>query len=455
MAADLEGRATPEAIAGFAPRTVVGDDADSNAGPHRVALSPIGVGVHGIAQGDVLHARAITHALSRGCTWLVLSDTRPVAAAALGRCLRDAVAAGSLARETLVLGVEIDAHHDATAMHDALAQVRAALGVAFVDLVIARLHDPLDDCDIDALARTTDGLREVVRRDHAAGFALCADVRPHCDAGALARRLVLARDGDVGCRAWFVPTNPIEHAAIASLPDGRSPSSIAHAMGIATIAIRPISARTADGPLRLVETRAAELTESLTGLRRLEGAWASGLGRRLRGAAGDAVDLFRWSAVLSDPTLRGPDREAWQTLRHEVIAPHVGRAAAALLGHLQGSDRDEFAAWWQAYGTTLHHTFAAIEHVATHVDPAQRIGQLIDPLLPAGLRHAPLPVRAVGFALSVGATAVRVGIRTPAEAAMLTDAFAEPPAPIVGGMLDDVLRTIARAHPPMSPGPTA
>lgn len=428
--AELAGRATPQGTAAVARGVVIGPG---------LVLSAVGVGVHGLAEGDVLRARAITHAISRGVTWVVLTDPRPTAAAALGRCLREAVAAGTLARESLVLGVELDA----ATIDASLAEVRAALGVE-VDLVVARVSGTLDRCDGDALQRTVDTLHALVQQDRAASFAVAAAVDHDFDLDVLASRLASLRDAS--CGAWFVPINPVEHAAIASRADGRSPRAIATALGIATIATRTIATRTADGPLRLVERHRVELVESITSLRRLEGAWASGLGRRIRTAEGDAVDLFRWGAVLSDPAVQGHDNEAWQKLRHEVIAPHVGRAAAALLGHLQGPDRDEFAAWWQVYGTALHHTFTAIERGTTYVDPTRAVARHIDPLLPPTLHTAPLPVRAVGFALAAGASAACVGIRTPAEAATLTDAFAEPPPPIASDVLDAALRTIAATH---------
>lgn len=427
MAAELDGRATPEATA--AACRVPTSDA--------LALSRTGVGVRELVAGDVLRARAIVYALGHGMTWTLLDDPRPSTAVALGRCLREGIAAGTLARERIVLGVQLDA---GPGFADALAQARANLGAARVDLVVARLGAPLDEVDLDELSHALAALARLVERDEATDVAIAATVGERRDPDALAARLARMAQGPRR-GAWLVPMNPVESAAIAPWTDGRRPVTLAAELGIAVIATRPISARSAAGPLRLVETHATEVASALGGLRRLEGAWATGLGRRLRGAEGDAVDLFRWSVALSEAAVH--DDAQWQTLRHDVIAPHVGRTAAALLAHLQGDDRDEFAAWWQAYGTALHHAFTAIERARSQVDPAQRIGRAITPLLPAPLHAAPLPVRAVGFALAAGASAVRVGVRTPTEAAALLDALADAPASRSAAELDAVLRSLA------------
>jgi hypothetical protein len=158
---------------------------------------------------------------------------------------------------------------------------------------------------------------------------------------------------------------------------------------------------------------------ALAQVRKLEAAWATDLGARIRTGDGDATDLFRWSRALERFVAEGGGADAWQRLRHDVIAPHVGRASAALLAHLSGDDRESFATWWQRYGTALHHAFVAIESATSDPPPQLRIAAAIDPILPAALRALPLPCRALGIALSAPVCAAAVDLRSPADVAQL------------------------------------
>src|SRR5690606_31848322 len=107
----------------------------------------------------------------------------------------------------------------------------------------------------------------------------------------------------------------------------------------------------------------AAVREALARVRRLEGQWATGLGKQLVTPDGsdDAVDLFRWGQELAACQTEIRELEQWQRLRHEVLAPQLGRTSAALLDALEGQMRDDFAKWWTRYGAALHDAFEAIE----------------------------------------------------------------------------------------------
>jgi len=193
------------------------------------------------------------------------------------------------------------------------------------------------------------------------------------------------------------------------------------AAGRPVIATRCLEVRTPDGRrIALVDPPAdRRITDLLAIVRKLEAAWATDLGARIRTGDGDAADLFRWSRAIERFVGDGGTADAWQRLRHDVIAPHVGRASAALLAHLSGAHRDAFATWWQHYGTALHDVFVAIETAASDPPPQNRIATAIDPLLPEPWRTLPLSCRALGIALSAPVCAAAVDLRSPADVAQL------------------------------------
>lgn len=234
------------------------------------------------------------------------------------------------------------------------------------------------------------------------------------DEGALA---FVARLIDPDERAGLVFAAPFEHADVdvvlaPALLVELEPESLASALPSFDAAGRSVIAMR-----RLEHAADPRIGDALAHVRKLEAAWATDLGARIRTGDGDAADLFRWSRTLERFVAEDGTSDTWQRLRHEVIAPHVGRASAALLAHLGGEDRDAFAAWWQRYGTALHQAFTAIESAAS--TPQQRLAAAIEPLVPEALRALPLACRVLGIALSAPVCAVAVDLRSPADVAQL------------------------------------
>jgi uncharacterized protein len=266
-----------------------------------------------------------------------------------------------------------------------------------------------------------------------------------------------------------LPMNLLELGALhrAQPADGgsRSPLQVAQAHDLGVLVNRPLNAwGRIDGReqlVRLAEQSAGAaaadgMSEALARVRKLEAQWATGLGARLRTEEGgeDAVDLFRWGQELTHGVGRLGSLEQWQQLRHEVIAPHLGRTSATLLGALEGEARQELAAWWEAYGTAMHGAFTAIEeHLGhRHRALAQELAERLDPCLPAPWRSLPLSRKVVLGLLSAPVSCVLVGMRQPGYVADML-ALREHPVRLLSaaaGAAD--LHAIARAFGPLTAG---
>ncbi len=228
-----------------------------------------------------------------------------------------------------------------------------------------------------------------------------------------------------------LPMNLLELGALngrQSTPDGeRSPLQLAEAHDLGVLVNRPLNAwGKVDGQERLVrladqsrdETEAESGVEpALARVRKLEGQWASGLGKRLKTEEGgdDAVDLFRWGQELSKGVPQLGSLEQWTRLRYDVIAPHLGQTSVGLLGALEGEAKREFAGWWEAYGTAMHGLFTAVEqHLGRRNQVmAQTLAEHLDPHLPTPWRSLPLSRKVVLSLLSAPVSSVLVGMRQP------------------------------------------
>lgn len=245
----------------------------------------------------------------------------------------------------------------------------------------------------------------------------------------------------------------------------RSPLQVAQAHDLGVLVNRPLNAwGRIDGQEQLVrlaeqssrDATADGLAEALARVRKLEAQWATGLGRRLRTDEGgdDAVDLFRWGQELTHRVAQLGSLEQWQRLRHEVVAPHLGRTSASLLAALSGEARGEFAAWWEAYGTAMHGVFTAIEeHLGRrHRALVDELAARLDPCLPAPWRSLPLSRKVVLSLLSAPVSSVLVGMRQPGYVADML-ALREHPVRLLSaaaGAAD--LGAIARAFAPLMAG---
>ncbi|MEM9455724.1 MAG: aldo/keto reductase [Myxococcota bacterium] len=305
------------------------------------------------------------------------------------------------------------------AVEQARAQLRARLTAAF-----AHLEQEVADGRIgwygvssngfvlDAEATTSTSVADVVE----AAEAVAAETgRPH-HLGVIQLPMNLLELGALQTRH---PTAQGE----------RSPLQVAEAHDLGVLVNRPFNAwGTLDGRERLIrladqsrdeDPAEASVDQALARIRKLEGQWATGLGPRLRTEEGedgdDAVDLFRWGQELSRGLPQLGSLEQWQRLRHEVIAPHLGRTSAALLGALQGEARQQFATWWEAYGTAMHTLYSAIEQTLgrRHQALAQQLTARLDPHLPPPWRSLPLSRKVVLSLLSAPVSCVLVGMRQP------------------------------------------
>lgn len=176
--------------------------------------------------------------------------------------------------------------------------------------------------------------------------------------------------------------------------------------------VRLANPSASDTPAQMATAR-----DALAQVRKLEGQWATGLGKQLvtEDGADNAVDLFRWGQELATALDEIRDLEQWRHLRHDMLAPHLGKTSAALLDALEGEAREAFGAWWTRYGAALHEAFAAIETglKSRRVTVTRRISQRLDPLLPAPWRALPLTQKAVLTLLSAPVSTVLVGMRQP------------------------------------------
>ncbi len=242
----------------------------------------------------------------------------------------------------------------------------------------------------------------------------------------------------------------------------RSPLQVAQAHDLGVLVNRPLNAwGRVEGREQLVRLASQSqvdgvddgLGEALARVRKLEGQWATGLGRRLLTEEGgdDAVDLFRWGQELSRGLPQLGSLEQWLQLRHEVVAPHLGRTSASLLASLEGDAREEFAGWWEAYGTAMHGLFTAVEqHLARrHRAQAEDLAERLDPHLPAPWHRLPLSRKVVLSLLSAPVSSVLVGMRQPGYVADML-ALREHPVRLLSaaaGAAD--LGAIARAFAPL------
>ncbi|MEX1369299.1 MAG: aldo/keto reductase [Nannocystaceae bacterium] len=245
----------------------------------------------------------------------------------------------------------------------------------------------------------------------------------------------------------------------------RSALALAAAADLGVLANRPLNAwGIVDGHERLVRLADvggpgagaqpdAAVHEALARARKLEAQWATGLGKRLTTEGGDdAVDLFRWAQELSRalPQLSSP--EQWQQVRHEVIAPHLGRTSAALLGTLEGETKHEFAQWWEAYGTALHGVFGAVEqHLGReHRALAEHLAERLDPHLPPPWRTLPLSRKAVLSLLCAPISSVLVGMRQPGYVADMLSLREHPVRLLSAAAGAADLHAVAEAFEPLT-----
>jgi hypothetical protein len=441
-------------------------------------ISPVGFGGYRVRDDMPMHRRALADALRSGINLVDTStnygDGR--SEALVGRVLAQLVQAGEVRRERVVLVSKIGYAQGSTRKRLAQTQIPEIvrvredlwhcihpefiaaqldaslqrLGVERLDVLL--LHNP-EYFLVDALANGED--RAAVRSQYRArlrqafvaleghvaagrigwygvssnGFVVDPEAPSFTSVVDVLAEAQAAGGDEHHLAVVQMPMNLLELGAIAErvpTDDGpRSPLQIAEAADLGVIVNRPLNALvTRDGRqqlLRLADVDGADpvdvdASDRLAVVRKLEAQWATGLGSQLRTEDGDdAVDLFRWGQELTARLDQLEGLEQWHRLRHNVIAPHIGRTSAGLLSSLPAAERTEFAAWWEQYGTALHAVFEAIEarlsarRSAVVVDLRARI----DPHLPEPWRPLPLSRKAVLALLGAPIGCVLVGMRQP------------------------------------------
>jgi uncharacterized protein len=448
-------------------------------GRTELTVSPIGFGGYRVRVDSALHRRALADAL-RGGVNLVDTSTNygdGASESLVGTVLANLVQQGELRRENVIVVSkvgyvqgsnlarvrarspaypEIVRHGDDLwhCMHpdfieDQLDESLERLGLEQLDVLL--LHNP--EYFLMEAGRSRDEARRVyddrLRRAFARlealvksgrigwygvssnGFVEPRDEPTHTS---VARVLELAQEaGGSGHRLAVVqmPMNLLELGAAIRTHETaagpRSPLRVAVDADLGVLVNRPLNAfadvggaprlvRLADEPAadKTVDTEAVR--QALAQVRKLEGQWATGLGKQLVTPEGDdAVDLFRWGQELAACQGEIRDLQQWNHLRHEVLAPQLGRTSAALLDALDGSTRETFAGWWTRYGAALHHAFEAIEAAlrSRHGAHVQAISSALDDYLPEPWQALPLSRKAVLTLLGAPVSTVLVGMRHP------------------------------------------
>lgn len=411
-AAPLEGRASAEATLEHARRF---GDCPRTVGATGWSIAPLAIAAARLRDDDPAHARVLQAGLERGLGLVDAgaAEREPQAQRLVGRVLARAIADGGVTRAAVVVVLTLT---QASALPEALAR----LGLVHVDVVLLRV---IGEGDVAALRREAQALASAQAAGLVGGVGLAIDDDdddvPTAAASPLARGLAIAESlASAGhpITAVRVAMNLLEPA---SLCDDEALAKAAVA-GIAVIAARPLSPRGAAMPRLVAGGPDPAVAQALAAVRKLEAEWVAGLGRAIQTGDGsdDARDLFRWGQQLARTWGERDDAlswSRWESLRRDVIAPQVGRAAAALLAALEGEARAEFAHWWQRYGTALHDAFAAIEAALHRDDAHARVLAALRSCLPAAAGALPLSRAAVFAVASRPLAAVAVTMRQPTE----------------------------------------
>ena len=466
----LRGRATVDGTRQGAERFGAGARTLGRTG---LTVAPVGFGAHRVRVESALHRRALADALRQGMNLVDTSTSHGDGAseALVGTVLANLAEQGDLRREHVVVVSKVGYVREGGVAREVarvreglwhcmhpdfiVEQLNESLGRLRIEhLDVLLLHDPesylldaarrgVDEDERrraydDRLLRAFETLEELAQSGRIGfygvssnGFAASSD-----DASftSVARLLELAQRAGGDQHHFAVvqmPMNLLELGAVShphETPAGpRSPLAIASEADLGILIGRPLDAiAEVEGEARRVRlvdepdpglVGTDSVRQALARVRKLEAQWATGLGKRLVTPEGDdAVDLFRWGQELGSRLDEIGDLAQWQHLRHDVVAPTLGRTSAALLDALQGPTREDFASWWTAYGAALHHAFESIEQVlrSRRKVLVQAIARALDPHLPASWRALPLSGKAVLTLLAAPVSSVLVGMRHPA-----------------------------------------
>lgn len=436
-----------------------------------LTVSPIGFGGARLLDASPVHRRALSDALRCGVNLVDTSTNYGDGASErlVGRMVANLVQQGELRRDQLVVVSKVGyAPAQAVAQYEGATTLADGAGHCLhPDFLEAQLQASLERIGLDRLDVLLLHNPEVDLAEAIRGGADPASARAALHTRLEAAFAWLERTAAAGTIGWYgvasnglaQPADADDHLALGDVVAlARKVGGETHHLGVVELPLNLLELGGLDGgeagalavatqhdlgvlggrpletmvqlegearPIRLahdVGTGAPEPSDeaqAFAALRKLEAAWATGLGKAMvtEDGSDDAGDLFRWGRELSQRMPEITSLEQWRHLRHEVIAQHLGQTSAALLSALDGDARAEFAAWWERYGTAMHQVFTAVERRLSARRDAllSDVVTRLDPHLPAPWRSMSLACKAVLAVLSAPVGCVVVGMREPRE----------------------------------------
>jgi hypothetical protein len=272
-------------------------------------------------------------------------------------------------------------------------------------------------------------------------------VRPVDDpeATSLSRMLAAAREaGGAGHHFGVLqlPMNLLEPGAALepnNPPDGpmasrRTVLSLASAEGIGVLVNRPLNAIVGRGMMRLADFPAASpdaLERQLEAVRDMESEYRRDIAKHLRvGRDSDRPENFlRWGDQLAAVRSRVASVTYWESIEWQVRGL-TARVVRALDGGIAGDLAACWRGWRDRYLPALDQLLDGFRAEAAGRSQLQSraVGAVLDPLLPADRRGAPLSQKALWVLASTpGVSTVLVGMRRPAYVDDATAILAWPP----------------------------
>ena len=242
-------------------------------------------------------------------------------------------------------------------------------------------------------------------------------------------------------RVLQLPMNLLETGAALERNNGEDlgqtvlQSAAAHGIGV--LVNRPLNAMAGEGMVRLADVPTAggeetPLDDQLAILAALESEYRREIAARLQVPEGATPpdQFFRWSADLRGAADHVRGLEHWAQIESHRIVPRLTQAVQALDQALTGPMAERWREWRSRYLPELRTLLAAIRARAAARSRAvsDAVSDVLDPLLPAERRGETLSRKALWVVASTpGASAVLVGMRTPAYVDDALGILAWPP----------------------------
>ena len=228
-------------------------------------------------------------------------------------------------------------------------------------------------------------------------------------------------------RVLQCPMNLFEAGAFRTANTGRFQNQTvleyAQQNHIAVLVNRPLNAMVASNRmLRLaglpLEGPPLNVDQQLSTVDALEQEYRASLAPTIppSGTGTAPAEYFNWSAELRRIHQQIQGLEHWEQIENHTIAPHINQVMQLLSHQLSGDAAEQWERWRQRYIPELLTLLRGFRREATLKSQAktERVGQTIDPLLPASRRAASLSRKMLWLLASTpGVTCVLNGMRTP------------------------------------------